>query len=129
MRLNTALHFAYEKNNIDIIKLLENHGAKRYKNALGLYPGDTLKKQMENNSVVLITKNDSLCSAVKSGNMEKVKYLIDHGTDINEKDRSGSTPIIHAVWKNRLDIVKLLIENGSDLSVYIFSLLFFFHCF
>lgn len=96
------------------------------KNALGLYPGDILKKKIENNSIVLITKNDSLCSAVKSGDIDKVKYLIDHGIDINEKDKSGSTPMIHAVWKNRLDIVKLLIENGSDLNVFILLFIYLF---
>lgn len=32
--------------------------------------------------------------------------------------------MIHAVWKNRLDIVKLLIENGSDLNVFYYYYLF-----
>lgn len=39
MRKNTALHFAYERNNKALITYLESHGALRLPNALGQFPG------------------------------------------------------------------------------------------
>lgn len=45
MRGNTALHFAYEKNNKEIISLLESHGAQKLRNSLGQIPGHQANKE------------------------------------------------------------------------------------
>lgn len=41
------------------------------------------------------------------------KYLIEHGANIHNVDRYGHTPLYEAVFYNRLEVVKLLLENGA----------------
>ena len=52
-------------------------------------------------------------SAVKSGNLEKIKELLDK-VDINFKDRNEATALHIAVENGHTDIVKLLIRKGID---------------
>ena len=47
IRLNTALHFALERNNLEAAKLLLIGGAIIEKNALGLTPFDVGRKSKE----------------------------------------------------------------------------------
>lgn len=71
------------------------------------------------NSSSLITKPTiDIHAAVLSGNLEVVKQHIKAKTDINQKEMmSGSTPLITAASFNKIDITKVLIEAGADLSI------------
>jgi ankyrin repeat protein len=42
--------------------------------------------------------------------------LIEKGADVNAKDASGKTPLMLAVWKENLPLVKLLVSKGADKS-------------
>jgi hypothetical protein len=61
--------------------------------------------------------------AAKEGNEELVKLIISKGTidiNYNGKDKvfvSNSTPLQWSVIRGNLNIVKLLLENGADLSI------------
>ncbi|KAL5902871.1 hypothetical protein ACKVWE_011494, partial [Pyricularia oryzae] len=56
-----------------------------------------------------------LRTAVNSGYSERVLALISAGEDINACDSiGGSTALTLAVWLHRLDITRILIENGAD---------------
>ena len=46
-----------------------------------------------------------------------VKYLIEKGLNVNERDSDGMTPIMYAVKCAYTPIVAILIENGADVNV------------
>ena len=45
------------------------------------------------------------------------KTLIRHGTDINRTDKDGKTALMMSVINGHESLVKLLLENGADLSM------------
>ena len=61
--------------------------------------------------------NVNLNLAVLQGNLNAVKQHIKAGTDLNEKDQFGSTPLIIAVTFGKNEIVKELIKAGADLNL------------
>ncbi|NDD98907.1 ankyrin repeat domain-containing protein, partial [bacterium] len=40
--------------------------------------------------------------------------LLKNGAQVDEKDSHGMTPLMHAVERNKKDVVRLLLENGAD---------------
>ncbi|KAK2703938.1 putative ankyrin repeat protein RF_0381 [Artemia franciscana] len=66
--------------------------------------------------------NDTLIFAVKYGDIEGVKVIIDEGAEIDAKDVLGKTPLHYAVEKKRTsdikmtDIVKMLLDNGARIN-------------
>ncbi len=59
-------------------------------------------------------KISTFCRLIQVGNYKAVKSLIDKGVEIN-KESIKLTPLMYAARHNRVDIVKLLIDNGADL--------------
>src|SRR5262249_29889634 len=57
-----------------------------------------------------------LIEAVKAGNLQAVKELIDCGVDIDQQDEHGWTPLNWAAGNGDASIVKSLIERGADFS-------------
>ncbi len=57
-----------------------------------------------------------LLVAVKSGEIEVVKALLDRGASINFTDRDGYTPLIIAAALGEVDIVRLLISRGAEIN-------------
>jgi len=90
------LHRAYEKNNINIIKLL-----------------------LENKADINYTdKNDNtiLHKACKENNVELAKFLIKKGANINCKNEDDNTAL-HIVCKNNNEeLIKLLINKGANIN-------------
>ncbi|WP_051359856.1 ankyrin repeat domain-containing protein [Adhaeribacter aquaticus] len=55
--------------------------------------------------------------AVKSGNLEEVKSLLDNEPDIvNTKDNKGYTLLHLAAQEGNGDLIKLLLERGADIN-------------
>ena len=48
--------------------------------------------------------------------VEKVKFLIDQGADVNAKDSDGDTPLHWAAADGHVDVVKLLIDCRADVN-------------
>ncbi|MCJ7467717.1 MAG: ankyrin repeat domain-containing protein [Maribacter sp.] len=58
----------------------------------------------------------SFCKAIMQGDIETVKSLIVLGEDVNRKS-VGKTPAIFAARYNQAEILKVLIDNGADLTI------------
>jgi ankyrin repeat protein len=55
--------------------------------------------------------------AAFKGILEEVKRLLAAGSDVNQRDADGATPLMHAVAGGREAVCRLLIEHGADLTV------------
>ena len=87
---------------------------------------DTLKRTEERQSQMKekITNRTSfnkratkkLNQAIKKGNVEAVKSTILAGANVNDKGKSGWTPLHLAAKRGHTEIIKILIDAGADLS-------------
>lgn len=58
----------------------------------------------------------SLLDAAWEGNLEAVKQHIAAGSNLNEKNESGVTPLTNAASSGQTEVVKVLIEAGADVN-------------
>ena len=58
-----------------------------------------------------------LIDAVRSGDIQGVRELLDRGVDPNIQDRSGYTALIFAARGANIEIVELLLNYGADPSI------------
>ena len=58
----------------------------------------------------------SILDAALSGNIEAVKQHLAAGTDVDAKNRSGSTPLLGAAYGGHKELVALLIDKGADVN-------------
>jgi len=65
-------------------------------------------------TTVSSVKVNAFCLSIAKGDYDTVKKLIDLGTDVNLRS-NGMTPAMYAAKFNRVEILKLLIENGANL--------------
>lgn len=63
------------------------------------------------------TKAEQLQDAVRKGDAAAVKKLLDEGVDVNTKYRYNVTPIFFACDAGHLEVARLLLERGADLTV------------
>jgi len=71
------------------------------------------KKERSNNEKDL---NTNLIEVSITGDTEKVRLLIDEGSDVNIADQDGDTPLIKSIQKGNTGIAKMLIENGAEIN-------------
>ena len=55
-----------------------------------------------------------LVTAIRDGDAQAVRKLIDNGADVNARDAEGNTPLILASFYASPTCVALLLENGAD---------------
>jgi ankyrin repeat protein len=68
-------------------------------------------------SVYKYLKNCQLHEAAKAGKIDKVRKLLKEGHHVNVLDsRFGLAPLHFAVRNGRVEVAKLLIENGASLT-------------
>ena len=60
---------------------------------------------------------DPLYVAIRSGNQASVAELLQHGADVNQKDRrGGATPLMHAAALGNVGTLTLLLDKGADIN-------------
>jgi ankyrin repeat protein len=60
---------------------------------------------------------DDLFAAIEKNDIQKVRYLIPIGADVNAKDPYASmTPLMMAAYDGYTEIAKLLIEKGAEVN-------------
>jgi len=89
------LNVACRNDNYEIVEMLLDLGAEL--NAISEDRGYT-----------------AVMDAIWRGNEKITKYLISKGADLNTINKEGQTNLILAVGADRLNLVKLLVENGAD---------------
>ncbi|BAO99893.1 ankyrin repeat domain-containing protein [Wolbachia endosymbiont of Cimex lectularius] len=57
-----------------------------------------------------------LLDAARNGNIEKVKYLINEGADVDTRDQDYSTPLHLAAYNSHTDTVEALL-NAEGINV------------
>ncbi len=139
LRLNTAVHFAYEKNNEDIINLLLTYGGMMsldVPNSMGKTPielteseylrweteEDIAEREMEEKlhkmkKEAKKAKKGALSKACKKKDLEKVKTLLIGGYDPNEANAKGSVPLMDAAWLCHTQIAEALIIAKADVNI------------
>jgi ankyrin repeat protein len=61
--------------------------------------------------------NMDIFTAALFGDLKSVRQHIQAGTDLDEKDAYGSTPLIIAATFGKTEVAKALIEAGADVNV------------
>ncbi|XP_006872620.1 PREDICTED: 2-5A-dependent ribonuclease [Chrysochloris asiatica] len=72
-----------------------------------LSPSSSARTAVENDHCQMIT-------AIRKGDVEKVKQLLEKGADVNFQVEGGWTPLHNAVQNRREDIVDLLLLHGAE---------------
>ena len=133
------LHDAIEVNNVNIVKLLVNRGIDvnqiaKEENGTYYYEGrsplslavfkenaEIVKFLLLHDADVNMDEEPILYTAVnwydsyKKSSFNIIRFILDAGADIDVR-YSGSTPLITAIKKGYMDVVKLLIGYGADVN-------------
>lgn len=64
-----------------------------------------------------VTASVSIHIAALQGNVEAVREYIKAGSDLNERDEYGSTPLIIAITFGKTEVARALIEAGADMNI------------
>lgn len=62
-------------------------------------------------------QNTVLHHALSYGNTRLIKLLIEHGADIEARNKRGQTPLHQAVEEEDIDLVEVLLKHGAELTV------------
>jgi ankyrin repeat protein len=58
--------------------------------------------------------NGGTCLINSLHNYRLTKYIIEHGADVNAKDKYLKTALHYAIERDKLEVVKLLLSSGAD---------------
>lgn len=60
--------------------------------------------------------NTELSNAATAGDVVRVRYLLEHGADIDTQDDEGYTPLLTAVKTRYTELTRFLIQQGADVN-------------
>jgi ankyrin repeat protein len=93
---STALHWAIESDDLEIVDLLLQAGADvKGKDRFGFTP---------------------LYFAISNNNVEMVRRLLKSGAAVNAKDKTGQTALVWAIRSNQPALAKILISRDAELN-------------
>ena len=119
--LEEAISYATEQGYVQILEyLLKNYGSPDLANK-------ELSKAVNVESIKLfqqygadVLKNNQgaecICLAASQKNFETLQYYLSVGADPNNLDKDGKTPLYYALVHGKFDFVKLLVDNGAQIS-------------
>ena len=122
----TAINDAIDSGNIDIVKILIEHGARTKKVRYLQNPvvqtvvtgnleiAQFFKELGENYSIVSDGKN-MIHLAVMKSQTEMIPFLVESGAEINAEDDENLTPLLIAIKNDEPEQISVLIENGAKI--------------
>ncbi|HVY71503.1 MAG TPA: ankyrin repeat domain-containing protein [Verrucomicrobiae bacterium] len=94
----TALERATTNWRTNVMEVLLAHGANPNWPAMGFD----------------VTLKQPLLEAVEHKDERMIRFLLEHGADVNVRDPEGGTPLLRAVNRGNESITSLLLENGAN---------------
>lgn len=64
-----------------------------------------------------MSEKTPLHAAVTNTKIDVLKFLLEHGADINANTMNEGTPLTLAIYRNKTEAAKVLIEYGADIHV------------
>jgi ankyrin repeat protein len=120
----TALGYAIQNNNFDIVKLFLLKKAYIDTYIVSIINKNTrvdiIDLLLSNGLDLELTDQDGdnlLINSVENCNYELTSMLIKRRADINVRDRIGDTPLIIALNNSDYDHIKMLVDSGADVNV------------
>ncbi|XAR69360.1 hypothetical protein NMG60_11000908 [Bertholletia excelsa] len=121
-----ALHTAASRGSLECVVLLLDYGADPNKKDLhGNVPiweailgkHKSVKKLLKDNGAKLSSGDvgQYCCYAVEQGNLDLLKEIVRHGGDVRLLNSQGTTALHTAISDEKIEIVKFLVEQGSDI--------------
>jgi len=114
---DTPLIYAVRHNMTEIIKYLL------------LLDADYFIKNKKGESVFSFEKGKDILypyfkEVLRNQNIKKTKLFLEHGININQKDKSGDTPLIYVIKYNNLvnhhntaEYIQFLLKSGADINI------------
>jgi ankyrin repeat protein len=127
----TALHWAVQRNDLDMTNLLLGAGADvQVTNRIGVRPlylaavngnaaiiGRLLDAGDDANAVLTGEAETVLMLTSYTGNADAVKLLIERGADVNAQQIRGQTALMWAAAEGHSAVIKQLLASGADTSL------------
>jgi len=127
----TALHWAVQRDELDLAQLLVDAGANpdvvnrtdAKPLQLAALNGSAhmlrllLEAGAEVNAPQTISADTALMIAARTGKADAVNVLLEYGANINAQESwGGTTALMWAVNENQLEVMQLLLANGADVN-------------
>lgn len=136
----SALHFAAQRGNYQIVQLLLKRGAdKNLKDRYGKTPGvlandkgysrvvalldnwtkggggNASSDSSSSTAVITVNYNKALLAAARNGDLSALRRALSNGASVDYRGGSSWTPLLYMANKRNLDGVKLLVEKGANI--------------
>jgi ankyrin repeat protein len=100
----TTLDIAKSKGESNVVQLLEKANSKK----------QAVNNTKDNSTIA--DPNKDLLDAIKKGDANSVKTILDKGADVNAKDENGFTGLIMASTRGDIVIARILLAKGADIN-------------
>jgi len=114
----TPLHVAATGGRLEVVRLLIHYGARTNTVDDSHQTPATSAMLHDHREVVELLVAEGadipLHLAAYVGDVERVRALLDSGTDVNTRDPHGWTPLHCAISQNQVAVARLLVARGAD---------------